>query len=283
MPWYILVFSRVITAYIVVPTLIKINTGLPSVKRRLLWQYSFCLIFSIIYMLIVGFTIQISSILIAGIGFITSFGTYAQWRAIDISLSKTSLFTQADDSIAIILGYWLLHETKYLNAWLFIGVVFCFIGGALLMNKESNFRLIRLVAFYSVIWGIASFLIRWFNLNGIQLSEFLVYFYSGTFLGALGIFLLKKDKALTIKLSFKEIRLVGLLAIFVWLSLLLAYCGAKLAPITAFQPIYLISEAIAPIIIGLWIFKERKELAKKEWLALIIGVVGIILIAYSYR
>jgi hypothetical protein len=59
---------------------------------------------------------------IAVIGFYTALATYAYWRPIDLILSRTALFAFWDDLIAMGLGYGLLHEGQFLNAWMLTGI-----------------------------------------------------------------------------------------------------------------------------------------------------------------
>jgi drug/metabolite transporter (DMT)-like permease len=295
--WQIIVFSRVITAHIFLPFLLKRLTGLNlSLKRLVWWQFLFCFAFSLIYALIFGFTLKHQLLMVAGIGFFNSLGAYCQWQAVKMSLSKTSLFTQADDIIGMSLGYWLLNETKYLTKGLVSGIVLCFGAAGLLISGESNIRLIKYVGIYSVIWGVASFLERYFAITGISFSEFLVSWYGGTLIGISCILFFFKEEGLTIKVPKKEIMGVGVLAIVIWLSMYLGYWAAKLAPITVYQPIFLVSEAVLPTLIGLLIFKEIKTLRVKTFIfhgrsyafpiekfAFLLGLAGITAIAISFR
>ena len=234
--------------------------------------------------------------MVAGIGFFNSFGAYCHWQAIKISLSKTSLFTQTDDIIGMSLGYWLLNETKYLNTGLIFGIILCLGAASLLISGESNIRLIKYVAIYSIIWGIATFLERYFAITGISFSEFLVGWYGGTLVGISCILFFLKEEGLAIKVPKKEILSVGILAIAIWLSMFLGYWAAKLAPITVFQPIFMVSEAVLPTLIGLMVFKEIKSLRVKTFIfhdrnytfplekfAFLLGFAGIIAISASYN
>ena len=56
------------------------------------------------------------------IGFANGFAAYAQWRAIDISLSKSYLFNWGYGVIAMILGFFLLSESKFLNTFIGLGI-----------------------------------------------------------------------------------------------------------------------------------------------------------------
>jgi len=243
----------------------------------------FCLAFSSLYALIFGFTFKSELWMVAGIGFFNSLGAYCQWQAVKMSLSKTSLFTQADDIIGISLGYLFLNETRFLNSGLILGIIICLGAASLLISSESNIRLMKYVGTYSVIWGLATFLMRYFALSGIPFCEFLASWYAGTLIGISCILFFFKEEGLTIKAQKKEIMGVGVLAIAIWFSMLLGYWAAKLAPITVYQPIFMVSEAVLPTLIGFIIFKEAKSLSVKEKFAFLLGLTGITAIAISFR
>jgi multidrug transporter EmrE-like cation transporter len=64
--------------------------------------------------------------------------------------------------------------------------------------------------------------------------------------------------------------------------MLLAYSTAKLAPLTVYQPILMVSEAVLPSLIGLYVFHENKSLTQREKIAFVIGIAGVIIIGLSY-
>jgi len=291
--WQIPILCRLATAYIAVPILLKKFVGLPSLKRRFCWQFFFCFAFSAGYAIFEGLNIGLPSLILICLGLFNSLAAYAQWQAIKISLSKTSLFTQADDLTAMLLGYFILNETKFLSPGLIVGVLLCFSAATLIVfaknsgkddiGAKQNIALMKWIAIYSFIWGIAVFAMRYFALGNLSFPNFLFWWYGGSFLGSLAIFFSANEKEISIQLNKKEIAGVGGLAIFIWISMVLGYWGARLAPITVFQPIYLVSEAILPTFIGLLVFKEALTLPNKEKIAYIIGIVGTIVIALSYH
>ncbi len=233
--------------------------------------------------------INSSWLIISAIGVINSFGAYCQWRAFDISLSKTGIFTQGDDVIAITLGYLFLNETKYLNEKLAVGIIICLLAATALLSQRQkankNVALLGWVAGYSLIWGMAIFFMRYFALQQVDLANFMTAWYCGSFIGSLIIFcftrLAAKNEAGE-KLSGKSIGGVFLLALAIWASQLLAYMSYRLAPLTVAQPVYLVSEAILYIFLGLYYFKEIRQLTKIDKIAFAGGIAGIIIIALSF-
>lgn len=313
--WQILTFIRVIIAYVLIVILIKKFTGLPSRNSRIAWQYFFCFVLSLLFAvgtkIFLGAGVDIFNkywIIMFFIGIINSIAVYCYWHAVNISLSKTSLFTQADDLTSMMLGYLFLNEIQYFNTNLLIGVVLCFSAAAIFTlmhyqnksnrDKSSNLALMGWVVCYSVIWGVAVFTMRYFALADVSFSSFLTSWYGGTFLGTL-IILYSKNIINTIKFfikrtshtaatetkekfSKKTIGKLFFLGLLLWLSMTLQYWIADLAPITVFLPIFLVSEMIFPCLVGFFLFKEIKQLTKAEIFAFAIGFIGIIAISLNF-
>ena len=55
-----------------------------------------------------------------------------------------------------------------------------------------------------------------------------------------------------------------------------------LAPLVAVQPIYLISETVFPVLIGMFGFGERKHLREGEELAFAMGAIGALLVIVGF-
>lgn len=314
MSWQLAVLARIFTAHICTPVLMKKITGLPSRARRLSLQFMFCAIFSFAFAAMSGgLAFNKYWLIIAGIGVVNCLAAYCQWRAVDINLSKTALFTQADDIITVSLGYIILGEAKYLNSTLAMGVALCFITStAIVMSKYKtadkkggnvNAKLIGWIAVYSVIWGVAVFTMRYFALNGVSFSTFLTAWYSGSYIGSLLILFLpqlavkiatalKLKSAQNLDLAVKKeigekltktgAKSVLVLSLAIWFSMFFGYHATKLAPLTVSQPIFLASEMILPALIGLWIFKELKELNMIERIAFPVGIIGGLIIGMAF-
>ncbi len=293
MPWQVPIILSVLVSYIIAPILIKKIARSPSRTRNLVWQYFFAAALATLSALIIGTDFSgKQAVVVAIIGAFNAFACYCQWRAIDISLSKTSLFTQADDLICVFLGYLILGEGQLLNILLVIGVVFCVGSGLLFVwekiqknkndNKPFKHSIWLWVMLYSIIWGVAVFSKRYFFLGGMSLLTFVASWYGGSFCGACVVFALGGKKEAGEPLKLKQIGGVLVLAVIIWTSLMLGYWVRSLAPLTIVQPIYQIAEIILPTIIGLWIFKEAKELSTISRLAILIGLTGGMILIFGY-
>ena len=298
MPWQLVVLSRVVSAHIVFPIIVKHLTGLPSRARKLSLQFLFCAVLSVIWLackpqpvlkpaIELGSIMMPAMVLLLLVGGINSFAAYCQWQAIGINLSKTAVFTQADDFIAVLLGYVFLNELSFLNSFLLIGIILCFIAAGLFLggkksNGQSNKALLLWIAGYSFIWGVTVFLIRYFALKGVSFPVFLTGWYGGSFLGSLIILRLEEKPGLFRLLTAKTVLKVFGLAVVVWLSMCLNFWTFKLVPLTVGEPIFLVTEMIFPALIGLYLFKEKRDLTREEITGFALGALGTVIIGLSF-
>lgn len=297
--WHIPVLLTIGSTYILLPILNKSVAHLPGRARNLVWQYFFAAIF------IGGGAILISQttgadgewgrgfVVVLGIGAVNAFACYCYWRAAAISLSVTSISTWVDDVIALALGFWFLQETQYLNSRLVVGVALALAATiifSLVGTKRENFghlqirKILFWVALYSVIWGGAEFSMRYFALRDMPLFSYVAAWYGGSFLGALVVFAFsdKEERGDSFIDVHAMIRVIPL-ALLIGVSLSFQYWAKMLAPITVSTPILQVAEMIFPTIIGLILFKERKNLNGLGWLAMTVGVAGGLVIALSFQ
>lgn len=302
MHWLIPVALTSLIGYVVQPYFNKRIADLPSRTRNLCWQYLFAAIFANLIALVVGvnFFKDQQVIIITILGIFNAFGCYCYWRAIAVSLSKTSLFTQADDLTAMVLGFLILGESRLLNFSLGIGIafsifaIFLFIMAKRRMvsrniQRNGAFRQYNLkngiaiwVALYSIIWGVAMFSMRYFALKGMLLPTFIVGWYNGSFIGALIVFILMRKAEAGQPLRIKNALRIFPLSITICATMILAYWARSTAPLIVTQPIFQMAEMVLPTFMGLWIFKEIKELNFLSRIAIAIGLAGGIIIALSW-
>lgn len=103
-------------------------------------------------------------------------------------MSRTSLFTYWDDLIAIGLSFAILGEQRFLSTVGALGVGLSFLAVALFyihanrkMERGKDVRagfppaLFFFVGIYSIIWGVAAFSNRFFNLKQFDATEKLLF------------------------------------------------------------------------------------------------------------
>ncbi|HEY4499726.1 MAG TPA: hypothetical protein VJH70_01130 [Candidatus Paceibacterota bacterium] len=302
--WRIIVIWWVLFGYWTQPVLIKKIASAPGRARNLVWQYFFSAVFAVIAAMIAKYVFgavcawDSKLIFVLILGAFNGFACYCHWRAAAINLAATSVNTWADDVIAMVLGLIVLGEARYLNLQLGIGILFSLSAILLFtfaktISLKANVaagehpagiqRIALWVACYSLIWGGAMFLMRFFSLKGVPLWEFVPCWYSGSFLGALGVFACAhKEERGDPSTLLQSMGRVMPISLNICISLSMAYWARSLAPITVTQPLLQISEMIFPTLVGLIIFEEHTHFNKLGWLAIAIGLIGGTTIVLSF-
>ncbi len=304
--WEVVFFLYLMVARVIQPIFNKKLASDPYKSRNLAMQYILAATLAVGMAIFWG-KLDVSQYfgVIVIIGIFNAFACYAYWQAIDISLSKTSLFTQGDDLITLGLGFLILGEAKFLNWGLGIGILICLGSAAFFTyhkrslakqddgakvvdkaNIKNEEGLFLYIAIYSIIWGGAVFSMRYFALKGVTPLNYAAAWYFGAFLGAQIVYWIsefKRDKNIAIpKFNFSNLIAVGRTVLCIYTSNLLFNWVTNLAPISATQPIDQVAEMVFPTIIGLCVFKEIKHIDLLSGLAMAIGLFGGLLIAFSY-
>jgi uncharacterized membrane protein len=234
------------------------------------------------------------------VGVFIGAGAYCNWLTTKLNLSATSLFLFFDDFLAIVLGFVFLGETRFLTPSISLGLVVCIAG--IILFSYNNYRkkkreetgktrlplrFFLYVTIFSTAWGVASFSKRYFALEGLEIGTYVASWYSGTFIAA-SIVCLKNlglpnlFLELRTTTSKKELGLMTFSSVIIMLNVVLSYWALGLAPLAVVQPIFYISALVLPLFIGLFIFKERKESDRVDYLSYGLGVVGAVIIGFSF-
>lgn len=231
--------------------------------------------------------INFVTVLVAGIGFLNSFGYYYQWRAFELNLSKTVLFFPLAQVLAIGLAIAFLKEFALLNTQLFLGVISTFVAiwffqsSRIKSDAEENVinrKWLFFMLMIIVVAGLGDFLIKLFSFT-VSRGNFLVAWYFGCFLGSLLILGLEKQSLK--QLSLKTILLSWLLGLaFLGATFFLYWTYQLGGPLSLVLPLQHLGVTMISILIGWFIFKEQKRLSKKEWFGFLLGIIGAILILF---
>ncbi|HEY5600913.1 MAG TPA: hypothetical protein VIK81_02380 [Patescibacteria group bacterium] len=289
--WLIPALLRISTENVISPVLIKIFSKLPSTSVRLTYQFFFCFTFSLLIFLFAPDNLLNKNVLIVMLfGFMNAFAAYAQWKAYNLNLSGSMIFNPLSGLISLGLGYVFLKEFEYLNLPLITGIIFIFLVSFLSVMRQItgyrsniNLDLFKWTVFYSLIWGLETFVTRIFAIGGMPIINFVTAFYLGSLSGGILLskgFIINKVNNI---LAYRDIKNIFILSIFIWLSLVLNYFSLKLAPITVIVPIFQLSGLILPFLIGALFFKEVKKINRFDFVVLLFGIVGGLLIILSYQ
>ena len=289
MNWQIILLLNIAIGTTAIILIKLIVNKLPLVQALFL-QYLICFIMIFGYWILTGqakLVVPIDAFKIFVLGFFICFGTYCQWRAYKINLSKTSLLGPLSNVLTITLSLIFLNEIAQWNLSLAVGT--CLSFGAIWLfltqkqkiqkSKERDVKKWLLFALgMMVIFGIANFLTKVFSFR-IPRVQFLMFWYTGAFLASLFILCFKKQNPFVF--PGKVIFLIPLLSLSIIGSLATSYWAFQLTLASQVIPFQAIGFTFFPILAGWFIFKERVRLSRREILAFLIGTAGVLFIIFS--
>ena len=309
MELFIILFTRLAINDLAKPLLTKLASQETGRLLRFILQFFTALVIASIAVSVIGvWSFGTTFWLILTIGFVQAFGTYCHWRAFDISMSKTSLYTWGDDIIAMLLAVVRLGEGSIINLPMGAGILCSLLAimlfsrnDAVKQKKEAEKKGKASVSLeiketkppalwfwilgYSVLWGGSIFFLKYFALKSVPLTSFLQPWYTGATLMALLLYATIGRSI--IGKEWRNLRLrylvlpIGLGACILG-GLSLAYEAFEIAPLIVVQPIFLVAEMAFPVLIGLIGFAEHKTYDRFDWICFGLGVMGVFLIAAGY-
>ncbi len=296
-PWYWLVMSKILISNGIANVLIKKNVSGHSRTKRFLLQFIFCALITGFISVVTGkFNFSYAAGLVFIVGFFNGLAAYCQWEAIKVSLSKNSLFTFWDDIIAMSLAYFILNEGATLTPILIVGISISLLSVILFVLNDYKKRVqqekdktnlplsfLVYVGIYSLIWGVAVFLMKYFSLKGVGFFTFLPSWYAGASVAAVLIRLkMRASESTDPAFTAKDILGVLVLSVTIFTGLGLAFLSYGAAPLIVAQPLFLVGEMIVPALIGLYFFKEIKELDYRQKIFFGMGILGGTIISFSF-
>jgi len=227
-------------------------------------------------------------LVVLAIGFVNALGAYAEWRALDYNLSKTSLFFPLQHVHASVLTALFLNEALlYKSFWLFVGIALAFIAAFLLARRgkrgseQTGLKWLFAVVAMVGIFGATGFSVKYFASSGMPELSFLRFWYAGALLGSLPILWYeRKDKR---PLFQRDIWKVFVVVVGVLGFMATQFFALQFVPGVVVFPIFAFGTVLLSILAGWWIFHERKGLSKTELLGFVIGGVGIAVIIISQQ
>jgi uncharacterized membrane protein len=294
MPWQIAVLFRALIAYAIQPTFMKKAADLPSPTRRLAWMFAWAFGYALVGMAVMREVPQFSHAWVAVLGVLNSVALYCHWKAMKISLSKSAIFAQADDIVAIGCAMLFLGETRFITWQVGLGILLCLAAVWFFAVRNdrkglegdkvdrTNLLMIGWILAYSVLWGFDIFVSRIAGIEGVSLPEYTFWRYGSSLIGALLILLVRGKEEAGAPLTRKGVLGTAGLGLFAWSSILFEYYVLQQAPIAVAQPIFQVSELLFPPLAGWIIFKERKTFRGAEWVGFGLGLMGSLVIALSY-
>lgn len=263
--------------------------------KRLFLQFFVCFIAAVVLAVTQGqVTVAFKAAAIVWfVGLINGVACFYSWKAQDISLGKSSVFTIWDDIIAMALSFVILDEGRHINAWSGAGIVLSLIAlfsfaihAYRAKNKGGSdlpLKCIFYIGIYSVLWGIALFAQRYFSAEAVPFASFALAWYGGSVIAAFALraFVREEDPNQQGELTAQDKVITTVYSLLIILCLGTAYWSFK-SPQVIVQPIYFVAEAIVPTIIAFWFFNERKQFDRIEYVYLGIAMFAVLLIFWGY-
>lgn len=297
--WEWALVLRVLVGFGLANLLIKWVASQGRRTERFFWQFAFAFAIAVSFAVATG-GVQTNQMfwVFTLLGAVATAGTFYWWKATAMSQSRNALFTFWDDLIAMGLAYVILHEGQFITPPVALGIAISFLSVGLFIRhgykkskqKETAHETLPLrfygyIAFYSVVWGVAYFGQRFWSHADLPISTFALTWYTGGLITATLVYLFYKDKAVdqqnAAAIGPKGIIACFTLAVALYASMCLSIAAYK-APQVVVQPIFFVSEMILPALIGLFIFRERKNFDRVEWLYFVIGVAGALMVGLSF-
>lgn len=298
--WLVPVLLKVLFGNFATPYLNKsISTGL-YLPQKLALQFLFASIFTFaVAASLHQLVFTPTTVFIGAIGIANAWAVLAQWKAHAVSLSRTSFFMVGNGILAMALTTVFLGEYQILGTSLVTGIVLSF--GAALLLAYSDFqkrgeksalalaeaRQFYLAVFtYTVIWGFANFLMKYWSLQVVPMWTYLSSWYVGSLIGALTVvwFLGRKEGEATFgtkQITLRDAGRIAALSVALLASLGSLYWSHFCAPQLVLFPLFLAADLIAPIAVGFLFFKEHKKLNPFQLFCLGLAVLGGALVAFT--
>lgn len=229
---------------------------------------------------------------VAAIGLV---GFLAMWlftNSIKIGLAQSILLVPATSIVAVLLtsiflSEWRFFDPRSLPGLLLVSGSVSILGSIIFFTtgrrRELTIRLrwAALAGLYVLTSGLVSFLIKYFAVQQVSPTNFLVSWYTGAALGSLLPFLVKSKRR--IKIARDKLFFHSLFILSTFGAMAASFWALTIAPAAVVLPLHSFLFVAGTIIVALWIFGEGKRFDRREKTGLIIGIIGgVLLVIRSY-
>ena len=130
-----------------------------------------------------------------------------------------------------------------------------------------------------MLWGLAYFGQKYASTKSLPPHVFALAWYLGSAPIA-GLFYLKKRNE-AVRLERSDWKKIVLLSGVLYVSMASSIIAFR-APQIVVQPIFFAAEIALPVLMGLFLFHERKKVVGIEWLFFTLGIFGTALIVHAF-
>ncbi|PIR74164.1 MAG: hypothetical protein COU35_03850 [Candidatus Magasanikbacteria bacterium CG10_big_fil_rev_8_21_14_0_10_47_10] len=226
------------------------------------------------------------------IGAFNAIGAWFFARGVHLSLSKTILFLPFINGLAVglsalFLGEWAFFDFRTApGALVWVGVLATLGAITLFYKKSSTDRsqeqkdwLFALVGFVLVV-GVINFLVNFFAVKGIPLITYVTSWYIGGCAGSFVPRIVERDWSL---MRGKKVYAHSvLLSLCIVGSLSSVYYALLVYPATVLYPLQAFFYTLGAVMVGLYIFREARQVRKRDVIGMVVGGVGAICLLLGY-
>ncbi|MEK7623103.1 MAG: hypothetical protein AAB408_00340 [Patescibacteria group bacterium] len=224
---------------------------------------------------------------IALLGIVNSMVAWLYSRALKRGLAKSALFQPASGIVgitlsAIFLGEWkLLEPTNTSGLMLILGIIATTAAAIIFGKGKSESIVIRRewltsIVGFIVLGGVVTVAMKYLAVKHIPLPVYLLSWYTGSYVGSFFPRLVEKNWQLAI--AKKDLLPFIIVSATAMISLAGYFKALELAPAAVVVPLVTIGIVVGSIGSSIIIFREQKKFGLTEWVGLLIGFVGVLLL-----
>jgi hypothetical protein len=302
MPWQVAAILKIAGGSVLAPLAFRLLGEVPARERakRIGLQYAWAVALVLPLALAWGGPLFYSEAWkIALLGAVTSLGVLFQWRAYALSLSRSAVFIPLSNVIPLILSAALLGEWRSFSAnlLLLLGFFLAILGLALHVSHDVRQRrkaeaaqpppraFYANAAAFTLIFGLATFLLNHWAKAGVPASEFLVCWYGGALAGAAVLLVVTPATAPAVPAPMPATTkhaLIALAGFSIVLNMAMEYLALQRAPQTVVLPVFAVADIVGPVLVGCLACREWAKLHRLAWLYLGVALAGALIMALAH-
>ncbi|PIR83412.1 hypothetical protein COU19_00425 [Candidatus Kaiserbacteria bacterium CG10_big_fil_rev_8_21_14_0_10_56_12] len=295
-PWFVPILSKVLFGNVVASYLHKRMSLGSRLPQKLVLQFTCTSVLAIGAAWVLDQLVFNSTTApVVALGVANAWACHAQWKAHAVSLSRTSFFMFGNGALAMLLTTVFLGEVQIVTTTLLMGIILYF-GAALLLTREDlratgtvpeeldpiqARQFYRAVATYTLVWGVANFVVKYLSVEEVPVGTYLSAWYSGSLLGAWILKWRVEGLRFDWELARSDMPRIEVLSIAIIANLASIYWAHWLAPQLVIFPLLLVADLVAPAVVGFVFFKEHRNFSRAQLCFLGIAIIGGILVAFT--
>lgn len=239
--------------------------------------------------------------IIMGMGAMNAVAAWFFIHGVRIHLSKTSIVSPLTTLVSMLMSIiflkeWRLIDPRTIGGLMLgvgstLGVIAMMLFGTDSANdraeKKDQKKWLLFVATAILIWGFINFMIKMLTIKEVPMTIFLLYWYTGALASILfivcmlTIFQRGAREPMATQKNTAPLWMYVALGLLTFTSLGSFYWLISLGPGILIFPAHDVLTIGGSVVMGLWVFKEKERMRKRDWIGISIGALGILLLLGS--